>query len=440
VRLGAASREWDREIARLAVPAFGALIAEPLYLLADTAVVGHLGTPQLGGLAVAASILLTAHAICTFLAYGTTAAVARLLGAGDRREAAHQAVQGLWLGAIIGAALAAVGWPAAGALVGVLADDPAVAAEAEIYLRLSLPGLPALMLVLAGTGYLRGLQDTRTPLVVSLVAATANLVIELVLIFGFDQGIGASALATVLAQWGAAAVYLRTVGRSAAALGVGLRPHGASLRRLLVVARALVVRTTALRGALVLATAVAARIGTEDLAAHQIAFELWSALALALDAVAIAGQAIIGRLLGAGDVGAARGAGRRMLELGLVGGALAGLVVVALRPALPDVFTDDPAVAALAGFVLWHVAALQPLNGLAFVLDGLLIGAGDIGYLARAMVAASLLFAVAAVATLVVGLGIGWLWASVGLFMAARAVPLLARWRSGAWAVTGAVR
>lgn len=433
-------RAWDREIARLAVPAFGALVAEPLYLLADTAVVGHLGTDQLGGLAVAAAILLTAHALCTFLAYGTTAAVARLLGAGDGREAAHQAVQGLWLGALLGVALAGLGWAFATPLVGVLADDPAVAAEAEVYLRLSLPGLPALLLVLAGTGYLRGLQDTRTPLVVALASAAVNLLVELVLVLGFDQGIGASSLSTVVAQWGAAAVYLRVVARSARGQGVALGPDRAALRGLLVVARALVVRTLALRGSLVLATAVAARIGTTDLAAHQIAFELWSALAYALDAVAIAGQAIIGRLLGAGRDDEARAAGRRMLEIGVGTGVAAGVLVVAARPVLPDLFSDDPAVTALTAFLLLHVAALQPLNAVAFVLDGLLIGAGDMAFLARAMVAAAGAFVAAAGAVLVLDLGIGWLWVAIAVFMSARAGPLLLRWRSGAWAVAGAVR
>ena len=335
-------REWDREIARLAIPAFGALVAEPLYLLADTAVVGHLGTDQLAGLAVAAAILLTAHSLCTFLAYGTTSAVARLLGAGDEREAAHQAVQGLWLGALLGTALAALGWIFATPLIGVLTDDPAVAAEAEVYLRISLPGLPALLLVLAGTGYLRGLQDTRTPLVVALVSATANLVMEVVLIYGFDQGIGASALTTVLAQWGAAAVYLRVIGRAARGLGVAIAPHAASLRRLLVVAQALVVRTLALRGSLVLATAVAARIGTEDLAAHQISFELWSAFAFALDAVAIAGQAIIGRLLGAAEVERAGEAGRRMLQIGLGTGRGGGPAGPRRAPVPPGALQPRP--------------------------------------------------------------------------------------------------
>ncbi|MGH9138857.1 MAG: MATE family efflux transporter, partial [Acidimicrobiales bacterium] len=316
IRRGFAWRsEWDRQILRLAVPAFGALISEPLYVLADTAVVGHLGTPQLAGLAVASSVLLTVNSLCVFLAYGTTAAVSRLLGAGDDLEAAHQAVQGLWLAAALGTGLALLGLATSGPLVSALGAEGAVADHAELYLRVSLPGLPAMLAILAGTGYLRGLQDTRTPLVVAAVSALGNLVLELVLIYGFDFGIGASALATVVAQWGAAAVYLRAVGRQARRLSVGFLPHAESLRRLLVVAGALVVRTMSLRLALVAATAVAARIGVDDVGAHHVAFELWNFLALGLDALAIAGQALIGRLLGAGSAGAARQAGRRMLEL-----------------------------------------------------------------------------------------------------------------------------
>jgi len=432
-------RPLDREIARLAVPALGALIAEPLYILADTAVVGHLGTPQLAGLAVASSVLLTAHALCTFLAYGTTAAVARLLGAGDEREAAHQAIQGLWLAAAIGSALALAGWVTAPALVGLLGAEGEVAEHAELYLVVSLPGLPALLAVLAGTGYLRGLQDTRTPLLVALVSAAVNLVLEVVLVYGFDRGVGASALATVVVQWGAAAVYLRTIGGAARRLAVGLGPDLGRLRRLLVVAGALVVRTMALRGALVLATAVAARIGTADVGAHQIAFELWSTLALALDALAIAGQALVGRHLGAGNAAAARAAGRRLLELGAIAGVLAAGLLVAGRAALPDVFTADAEVARLAAFVLWWAAALQPVNALVFVLDGLLIGAGDLRFLARAMAGSAAVFAAAAAAVLATDLGIGWLWAAIGAFMVARLVPLAQRWRGDRWAVEGAV-
>ena len=424
----------------MAIPAFGALIAEPLYVLTDTAVVGHLGTPQLAGLAVASSVLLTLYAVFIFLAYGTTAAVSRLLGAGDEREAAHQAVQSMWLALLIGLGVIVIGLGLSGRLVGWMGAEGAVATNALVYLRISLAGVPAMLLVLAGAGYLRGLQDTRTPLLVAIGTAAANLVIEVTLIYGLGLGIGASALATVLAQVGGAAVYVRRVGRAARRHGADLAPHPASLAALARVGGDLLVRTAALRAALVVATAVAARLGSVDVAAHVIAFEIWNFLALGLDAIAIAGQAMVGRALGAGDGPGARDAGRRMIEWGVALGALIGVLVAVLRTVLPHLFTDDPEVLALATFLLLWVAALQPVNAVAFVLDGVLIGAGDMRFLAGAMIVAAAVFIPAALLVLALDAGIGWLWASLGLLMATRASTLLARFTSDRWIVLGARR
>jgi len=431
---------YDREIARLAVPALGALIAEPLYVLTDTAIVGHLGTPQLGGLAVASTILLTLYTVFVFLAYGTTAAVSRLLGAGDERQAAHEAVQSLWLAALIGAALVVVGLVGADALVSLMGATGEVRANALVYLRISLFGVPALLIMLAGTGYLRGLQDTRTPLVIAVGTGALNLVLEVALVYGLDRGIGASALTTVVAQWVAAGIYLHRVGGAARSHGVGLRPQAASLRRLGVVGRDLLVRTMALRASLLVATAVATRIGTVEVAAHQIAFEIWSFLALALDAIAIAGQAMVGRALGARDGDGARGASRRMIEWAIVLGVLVGTALFAVRTMLPGLFTDDPAVADLTAVVLVWVAVLQPVNAVAFVLDGILIGAGDMRFLAWAMAAAAAVFIPAALAVAVVGAGLGWLWAALALLMLTRAAVLLVRYLGDRWVVLGAVR
>lgn len=430
----------DREIARLAVPALGALVAEPLYVLADTAVVGNIGTDELAGLAVASSALLSGYAVFIFLAYGTTAAVSRLLGAGRDGEAAAQAVQGLWLAVGIGVAVMAVVSAVPGPIVSFLGAEGPVRTNAEIYLRISALGIPAQLLTFAGTGYLRGLQDTRTPLVVAVGAAAGNLVLELVLIGGFGFGIGASALSTVVAQVSAAGVFVWLVARHTKLTGTARRPHLATIRRLARVGGDLLVRTVALRGALTLATAVAARIGAAEVAAHEVAFAVWSLFALALDAVAIAGQAMIGRFLGADDPATAREAGRRMLELGVGAGVVVGAIVLAARPVLPGVFSDDPAVISLAGFLFLWVAVLQPLNGLAFVLDGLLIGAGDMRFLAVAMVGALAVTVPCAAAVLVLDLGIGWVWASIAVLMTARVVMLSWRWRSGAWAVVGAER
>lgn len=431
-------RRFDREIAALALPALGALVAEPLYVLADTAVVGRIGTDQLAGLAVASAALLTGMAVLIFLAYGTTAAVSRLLGAGRADDASGQAVQGLWLAGIIGVVLMAVVVLVPTQIVAALGADGNVGTQASIYLRISAFGIPFQLLSFAGVGYLRGLQDTRTPLAVAVAAAVGNLGLELVLIAGFDRGIGASALATVVAQAGTAAVYLALIGRDARRRSVPLGPDPAAIRRLARVGGDLFVRTVALRGSLTVATAVAARLGAVDVAAHEVAFATWTLFAFILDAIAIAGQSMIGRFLGADDAASARAVGRRMLELGVGFGVVSGVAVFVGRPWLPEVFTNDPAVVSLAGFLLIWVAIMQPVNAIAFVLDGLLIGAGDMRFLARAMVIAAAVAIPMALAVLVFDLGIGWVWASVAALMVSRVVTLGWRWRHGGWAVTGA--
>ena len=225
-------------------------------------------------------MLLTGYAVFIFLAYGTTGAVARLIGAGNEREAAHQAVQGMWLALCIAAVLVPAGLLSGGWLVRALGASGELATNAEIYLRISMFGVPALLVTLAGTGYLRGRQDTFTPLAVALGSNVVNLVVELVLINGMGFGIGASALATVLAQTGAAAVYVGRVVRAVRKLDVSIAPDRQAIRLLGRAGGALLLRTAALRGSLTAATAIAARIGSVDVAAHEIAYELWSFLAL----------------------------------------------------------------------------------------------------------------------------------------------------------------
>lgn len=432
--------ESDRTLWRLTVPAFGSLVAEPLYVLVDTAVVGHLGTDELGGLALASAILLTGYAVFIFLAYGTTAAVARLLGAGEERRAAAQAVQGLWLALGLGVALAGAGALGGEALITVLGGRDAVAVHAWTYLKISLVGVPALLVGLAGVGYLRGLRDVRTPLVLALVTAVGNGVLEVVLIFGFGYGIGASALATVVAQTTAATVFVTRVVRAARRLGAPLAPDLAAIRRLLVVGAHLLVRTAALRGSLLAGVTVAAGLGGAELAAYEIGFQIWSLGALALDAVAIAAQTMVGGALGAGDVTTARRlAGRAMLWSALAG-AVGGAALLVGRGAVPGLFTPDPAVQALLVGTLVVVALAQPLNGVVFALDGILIGAGDQRYLAGAMAVAFAAFLPAAIAVATGRGGLWGLWGALVWFMAVRAVTLGHRFRGGRWAVVGAVR
>jgi putative MATE family efflux protein len=438
--MGRHGTHLDREIARLAVPALGALIAEPLYVLVDTAVVGHLGTPQLAGLGVASTLLLTGYSIFNFLAYGTTGTVARLLGAGHRDRAAAQGVQSLWLALGIGVALAVVGLASADALVGAMGATGEAREHAVTYLRISMAGVPALTIVLAGTGYLRGLQDTRTPLAVALGTAAANVVLELWFVLVLDWGVAGSAWSTVLVQVVGAAVYVRAVARDVRRNDVPVRPDRRALVALSRVSADLFVRTSALRAALLVATSVAARIGTTDVAAHQIVFEIWNLCALVLDSIAIAAQALIGRYLGASDVATTRLASRRMVELSLMAGAAFSVVLLATRFGVAGVFTDDTAVTALAAFLLVHVALMQPVSGVVFALDGVLIGAGDLRYLAWAMVASTAAFVPAALAVLAFDLGIGWLWGAIWVLMVVRLVTLVSRWRSDAWLVTGPER
>jgi MATE family, multidrug efflux pump len=430
----------DAEILRLAVPAFGSLVAEPLFLLADSAIVGRIGTVPLGGLGVASQALITLVSISIFLAYGTTAAVARQLGAGNTDAAIRQGMDGLWLAAAIGAGVLAAGWPLAYPIVHAFGASPAVTHGAVTYLRISLLGAPAMLAVLAGTGVLRGLQDTKTPLLVAVCAATANVVLNAVLVLGADWGLAGSAWGTVIAQNAAAVTYLAVITRGARRAGVALWPDAAGIRAAATAGASLVVRTLALQAVLVVTTAMAAHQGDAAIAAHQIAFRLWSLLALALDAIAIAGQAITGKYLGAGDVAGARAATARMTAWGAMYGVAFGALVLAARPALPALFAAAPPVAHLLLAVLLVVAAQQPVAGVVFVLDGVLIGAGDQDYLALAGLATTAVFGIAAACVHLLHGGLVALWLAYSLWLVARFATLTLRARGPAWLVTGAVR
>ncbi|GAA5704200.1 MATE family efflux transporter [Streptomyces avermitilis] len=439
-RPSAARRRHDREIVALAVPAFGALVAEPLFVMADSAIVGHLGTAQLAGLGVASALLTTAVSVFVFLAYATTAAVARRVGAGDLRAAIRQGMDGIWLALLLGAVVIAVFLPTAPAVVDLFGASETAAPYAITYLRISALGIPAMLVVLAATGVLRGLQDTKTPLYVAVAGFVANAVLNVVLVYGAGLGIAGSAWGTVIAQYGMAVAYLYVVVRGARKLGAPLRPDIAGIRACAQAGAPLLVRTLSLRAVLMIATAVAARLGDADIAAHQIILSLWSLLAFALDAIAIAGQAIIGRYLGAGDTEGARAACRRMVEWGIAAGVVLGLLVVVARPLFLPLFTGDSAVKDAALPALLLVALSQPICGVVFVLDGVLMGAGDGLYLAWAMLLTLAVFTPVALLVPMLGGGLTALWGAMTLMMTVRMLTLWLRSRSGRWIVTGASR
>ncbi|MEV0638090.1 MATE family efflux transporter [Streptomyces sp. NPDC050619] len=436
----AARRQHDREIVTLAVPAFGALVAEPLFVMADSAIVGHLGTAQLAGLGVASALLMTAVSVFVFLAYATTAAVARRVGAGDLQAAIRQGMDGIWLALLLGASVITVVLPMAPAIVELFGASDTAAPYATTYLRISALGIPAMLVVLAATGILRGLQDTKTPLYVAIAGFVANAALNVGLVYGADLGIAGSAWGTVIAQCGMAAAYLTVVVRGARRHGASLRPDAAGIRASAQAGVPLLVRTLSLRAILMIATAVAARLGDADIAAHQIILSLWSLLAFALDAIAIAGQAIIGRYLGAGDTQGARQACRRMVEWGIAVGVVLGVLVVISRPVFLPLFTSDSVVkdAALPALVI--VALCQPICGVVYVLDGVLMGAGDGPYLAWAMILTLAVFTPVALLVPTLSGGLTALWATMTLMMTVRMLTLWLRSRSGRWLVTGATR
>jgi putative MATE family efflux protein len=430
----------DAEIVRLALPAFGALVAEPLFLLADSAVVGRIGTAPLGGLGVASQALTTLVGISIFLAYGTTAAVARQLGAGNRQAAIRQGIDGLWLAIGIGALVLAVGWPLAPQIVAVFGGTVAVSRPAIVYLRISLLAAPAMLAVLAGTGVLRGLQDTRTPLLVAVAANALNIALNVTFVLGLHWGIAGSAWGTFIAQTGTGAAYLLVVLRGARRAGVSFGPDLPGLRASARAGAALVLRTLALQAVLVVMTAFAARQSDVAIAAHQVAMRIWNLFVFALDAIAIAAQAITGRYLGAGDVAGARAATGRMIGWGFAYGTLFSALLLAVRPVLPGLFGVAPGVRGLLLSVLLVVVIQQPAAGVVFVLDGVLIGAGDQDYLALAGLLTLSVFMAAAAAVVVTGAGLVALWLAYTGWMLARFATLTLRARGTRWLVTGAVR
>jgi len=427
---------YDREILRLAVPALGALAAEPLYLLTDTAIVGHLGTRELAALAIAATLLTGAFTLCNFLTYATTAQVARLHGAGEAAAAGRLAAQSLWLSLGIGAGICAAFLVLAPPLVALMGGEGETAALAVSFLRISSLGAVFGLVALAGQGYLRGVGNLRTPLIVVVAGNAANVVLEVWFVYGLELGLAGSAWGTVLAQAGMGAAFIVLLLRAPAD---DRRPRFVHMRPLVRIGRHIFVRTAALYTSFALASAVASRFGEPSLAAHLIAFQLFAFLALALDAIAIAGQVLVGRSLGGGDPAGAHAAARRMIGWSVVVGSLFSVTLLALVDVLPALFTEDPAVTERAR-AMWPLFALmEPAAAAVFALDGILIGAGDTRYLMRWMLVASLgVGAPLALLALALDWGIVGVWVALLGFILARLVSLAPRFSSGRWAVTGA--
>ncbi|MGX1583595.1 MATE family efflux transporter [Microbacterium sp. NPDC055502] len=434
----AARTSLNREILRLAVPALGALIAEPAFLIVDAALVGHLGTTPLAGLGIAGAVLQTVVGLMVFLAYSTTPAVARRFGAGQPGEAVSVGINGMWLALGLGAVLAVIGAVSSPWLVSLFGASEAVAAQADEYLVISMWGLPAMLIVFAATGLLRGMQDTMTPLWIAGLGFGANALLNWLFIYGFGWGIAGSAAGTVAAQWGMVAAYVLVVQRLASRHSASLRAQRDGLRNTATSGGWLFLRTVSLRVALLATVAVATGVGTDELAGWQIVFTIFSAAAFALDALAIAAQALIGKELGAGDEQQVQRVLGRTVAWGAWFGVAVGAVIAALSGVLGIVFTGDPHVAALVQPALLVLAVAQPIAGVVFVLDGVLMGANDARYLA---IAGGLnLVPFLPVLWIIAATGVdgaaGLIWLAVaffGVYLLARLGTLGWRVRSGRW-------
>ena len=449
-----------REVLRLAAPALPVLAAEPLYLLVDTAVVGRLGAVPLAGLAVAGVLFAQVTTQLNFLSYGTTARAARLHGAGRRGAAVTEGVQATWLAVAVGLLVLGVGQLVAAPVARALGDGGPVADAAVSWLRVALLGAPFVLVTLAGNGWMRGVQDTVRPMRYVLVGngLSASACPALVHGWGGWAGLGlvGSAWANVGGQTVGAALFLWALARERARAGarpaeqvlgasavdpVRLRPHPALLRAQLSMGRDLLARSLAFQACFLSATAVAARFGAAAVAAHPVGLQLWFFMALVLDAIAIAAQALVGAALGGGGAARARGLARQVSGYGLVLGAAFGVLFAALAGVLPGVFTADAAVLAAIPVAWWFFVAMQPVAGVVFALDGVLLGAGDAAFLRTSTLAAAALgFLPLIWASLAFGWGLAGIWTGLTVFMLIRLGAVGLRARSGRWAVPGVVR
>ncbi|MGN6610078.1 MAG: MATE family efflux transporter [Jatrophihabitans sp.] len=424
-----------RGVLALAAPALVVLAAEPLYLLVDTAVVGHLGAVPLSALGIGAALMTLLAVVGTFVEYGTTGRSARWFGAGRLDQAVDEGVQASWLALGIGGVMVAVGELFAGPLTRLLAGGAtANQMAAEHWFRIAVIGLPGVLLVLAGNGWMRGVQRTRQPVVLVLVANGLSAVLSPLLVYPAGLGLDGSAWANLAAQTVGAALFVTALRRAAR----GVRPRPAVMRQQLVVGRDLLARAIAFQVAFLSAAGVASRMGTPQLAAHQIGLQLWEFTALLLDSVAIAAQSLVGAALGASDAGQAKHLAAQVGRWGLWAGVGFAVLLAAGWLVVPRLFTPDTATLHQAHLLWPWFVAMLPAAGVVFALDGVLIGAGDVGFLRTLTIVAAVgAFAPINLAALHWHWGIGGVWAGLTAFILVRLVGMLTRARGERWVVLG---
>ena len=427
-----------RRILALALPALVVLSAEPIYILVDTAVVGHLGAMPLAALAVGGTLMTMVAWLGTVVAYGTTGRAARRFGAGDRTGAVAEGVQSSWLALTAGLLAVVVMQLAAGPIARLLVGSAGETADATAgWLRIAILGAPGLLLAAAGNGWMRGVQDTRRPMIFVVGPNLLSALLCPLLVYPLGLGLAGSAIANATAQTIGGLLFVSALITER----VSLRPHPMMIRQQLALSRDLLIRGAAFQASFLSATAVASRFGTAVVGAHQIALQLWFFTSLLLDSLAIAAQSLVGAALGAEDAAAAKALAKRIARFGAACGIGFAVLIAAGAGILPGLFSTDAAVREQA-MVAWPwFVAMMPLAGIVFALDGVLIGAGDVRYLRNLTIVATLGgFLPAVWLAYGLDLGLGGIWAGLTLLIVIRLVGALARMRSGRWAVIGATR
>ena len=373
-----------RRILTLAVPTFGQLIAEPTFILIDTAIVGHIGDAALAGLSIGSTIILTAVGLCIFLAYSTTAQVAHLLGAGRRREGLQAGIDGLWLalaiGVVLGIALFIGAEPLCRAIGGTASSE--VLDQAVTYTRAIVLGAPGMLLVYAANGIFRGLQKVRITLISAVSGAILNTVLDVLFVIVLRWGIAGSGAATLIAQWYMGLFLTIPAILWARADGATLRPQLSGMAAAGGDGLPLFIRTLAIRAAMVVTVASAARMGTSVLAGFQAVNSSWNFAMNMLDSVGIAGQTLVATSLGAQRVTQARRLTDVTGRAGLATGVILGLGFAMVGLFAGRMFSPTPHVQLLVAVGMVTMGVFFPLQGWMMALDGILIGARDYRYLA----------------------------------------------------------
>ncbi|MGB7951123.1 MAG: MATE family efflux transporter [Candidatus Binatia bacterium] len=431
-----------KDILRLAIPAMLALASQPLLSIGDTAMIGRLGVEPLAARAVGAAIVGGIYWIFTFLSFGTTSLVGNYYGARDLRGCGETYLNAIFVAVLGGVAVACGGLLFAPLLYRLMGAGAKIVAEGVPYFRIYIAGAPFTFIFFASIGFFRGIQDTRTPMIIAFLIAGIHLLLDYSLIygnFGFPGlGLVGAAIAAWVAQFLGAAICVGIFlfsGSMAAYRSTQWRVSIARLRPLFRIGTDLAIRTGALRGSLVFATSCAARMGASILSAHEIAFQLFLLCSDIIDGLAVAGQALVAKYLGSGQRDKAYDIGKTLISCGVVAGLLFTILFLTTQEVIAGFFTNSPEVKLLLGAgIILLVSLLQPLNGIVFVLDGFLIGARDTRFLMWAMLIGALgIFAPICWMALNWGWGLIGIWAGVGALMFWRLLTLLYRFFSRSW-------